>query len=55
MHGWTLDTVRSLSVTDYDEIIRWLKDEAEAAERGGEPSVDMDALLAERRGERKGS
>jgi hypothetical protein len=51
MQGWTLEYVRSIDARDYDEIVSWLNDEAERA-RGGDGSVDMDALIAERRGPR---
>jgi hypothetical protein len=51
LNGWTLETVRSLTVEDYDEIVDWLQDEADRV-RGGAGSVDMDALLADRRGQR---
>lgn len=47
MH-WTLETVRGLSVDDYDEIVAWLNDEA--ARASGEPSIDMDALIRQTRG-----
>ena len=49
MQGWTLDEVRNLSATDYDEIIAWLRDEADRAEHPVDDSVDMDTLIAERR------
>jgi hypothetical protein len=48
MKGWTLEYVRDLTVEDYDEIIQWLRDEADRAQHG-EGSVDMDAMLAARR------
>ena len=48
MKGWTLETVRSLSVEDYDEIIAWLQDEADRL--SGDQSVDMNALLEARHG-----
>ena len=47
MQGWTLETVRDLTVTDYEEIVRWLQDEQDRSHTEG--SVDMDALLAARR------
>jgi hypothetical protein len=40
--------VRALTVEDYDEILSWLQDEADRS-RGGEGSVDMDALIASKR------
>ena len=53
MQGWTLEYVRDLTVEDYEEIIRWLQDEADRAQHG-EGSVDMDAMLASRREAQKG-
>jgi hypothetical protein len=41
--------VRSLTVEDYDELVAWLQDEA-ARVRGGEDSIDMDALMRQRSG-----
>jgi hypothetical protein len=52
MQGWTLDYVRGLDASDYEEIINWLNDEAERARGDRQGSVDMDALIADRRGPR---
>ena len=47
---WTLDEVRRLDVHETVELVEWLKDEADRASHANDDSVDMDALLAARRG-----
>jgi len=42
MNGWTLEYVRSLAVSDYEELVAWLIEEAEARERKDDRDADDD-------------
>ena len=44
--GWTLDQLLDLSDEDHDELIAWVKDKADRAERRGEEGTDVDAVIA---------
>lgn len=41
MGGWTLEYLESLPAWKYEELIAWIKDEADTAKHG-EASIDMD-------------
>lgn len=40
--GWTLEYLYGLPAGTYDELIAWIKDDADRATHG-EASIDMDA------------